>query len=104
MAISLEYPYITRQDGGPARLERHPRVRVAQVVMDHLAHGWSVEEMGRQHPHLSASELHAAMLYYHDHRDEIDAEIREEWDRARREHAEAPRVPFLPRPRVREGS
>jgi hypothetical protein len=52
-----------------------PRVRVAQIVMDYLAYGWSVDEMCRQHPHLTPAEAHAAMAYYFDHQDEIDREI-----------------------------
>ncbi len=76
------YPHIVTADRGPARLLRLPRVRVAQIVMDHLAHGWSVDEMCRQHPHLSPAEVHAAMLYYWDHRKEIDHDIHEDWQSA----------------------
>lgn len=69
------YPHIAKEDGEPARLERFPRVRVAMIVMDYLAYGWSPDEMCRQHPHLTLAEVHAAMGYYYDHRQEIDAEI-----------------------------
>ncbi len=79
METPAPYPHIAASDGGPARLTRQPRIRVAQIVMDHLAHGWSVEEMCRQHPNLRLAEAHAAMLYYWDHQDEIDREIRQEW-------------------------
>lgn len=99
MSVGVAYPHIVKPEGGPAHLESHPRVRVAQVVMDELAHGWSVEEMCRHHPGFTAAEFHAAMLYYHDHREEIDDEIRAEWEQARREQAEAPPVPFLLRVR-----
>ena len=40
---------IEKPEGNSARLCRLKRVRVAQIVMDHLAYGWSVEEMCRQH-------------------------------------------------------
>jgi hypothetical protein len=46
--------------------------------MDYLAYGWSADEMCRQHPYLKPAEAHAAMTYYFDHTDEIDAEIRAE--------------------------
>jgi len=78
MSVALAYPHIDKRDGEPARLQRVPRVRVAQIVLDHLAHGWSVEEMCRQHPYLTPAEAHAAMTYYFDHQAEIDAEIEEE--------------------------
>ncbi|MCI0641250.1 MAG: DUF433 domain-containing protein [Gemmataceae bacterium] len=43
--------------------------------MDYLAHGWSVEEICYQYPHLRPAEVFAAMGYYYDHKEEIDAEI-----------------------------
>ncbi|HZU38285.1 MAG TPA: hypothetical protein VFA18_20340 [Gemmataceae bacterium] len=48
MTTTLAYPHIEKPDGSPAHLQRVPRVRVAQIVMDSLAHGWSAEEMCRQ--------------------------------------------------------
>lgn len=67
---ALDYPHITRAAGDAARLDRLPRIRVAQI-----ANGWSAEEIVRQYPHLTAAEVHAALGYYYDHREEIDAEL-----------------------------
>jgi uncharacterized protein (DUF433 family) len=75
MATELAYPHIEKLNQEPARLQRVPRIRVAQIVMDYLAHGWSPDEMCRQHPYLTPAEAHAAMVYYFDHQDEIDREI-----------------------------
>ena len=47
--MHLSYPHIEKQSDQPARLLRIPRVRVAQIVMDYLAYGWSPDEMCRQH-------------------------------------------------------
>ena len=68
--------------GEPARLQRVPRVRIAQIATDYLAHGWSADEMCRQHPYLEHAEVHSAMAYYFDHLEEINAEIQAEWDEA----------------------
>jgi hypothetical protein len=73
--LDTTYPHIVKENGQPARLESHPRTRVAMIVMDYLAHGWSPDEIHRQHPHLTLAEVHAAMGYYYDHQEEIDAEI-----------------------------
>jgi hypothetical protein len=100
MATNLAYPHVEKPEGQPAHLQRFPRVRIAQIVMDYLAHGWSAEEMCRQHPYLSLAEAHAAMLYYWDHQEEIDQEIRAEWEQAERDRAEAPPSPFLARLRA----
>ena len=72
---ALVYPHISSTNGEAARLERLPRIRVAQIAADHLGNGWSAEEIIRQYPHLTAAEVHAAFAYYHDHREEIDAEL-----------------------------
>jgi uncharacterized protein (DUF433 family) len=78
MDVDLPYPHIDAVVGKSACLRRLPRIRVAQVAMDYLAHGWSAEEMCRQHPALKPAEVHAAMAYYFDHQVEIDRKIAEE--------------------------
>ena len=49
--------------------------KVVEVVLDKIAHGWSPEEMHRQHPHLSMAQIHAALSYYYEHQAEVDADI-----------------------------
>lgn len=78
MAPELTYPHIEKPDGQPARLQGTPRVRVAQIAMDYLFHGMSVDEMCRQYPYLTPAEAHAAMAYYFDHQEEIAHEIETE--------------------------
>ncbi len=50
-------------------------VKVVEVVLDHLAYGWSPEEMHYQHSQLSLAQIHAALGYYYDHRTDFDAQI-----------------------------
>jgi uncharacterized protein (DUF433 family) len=94
MATELNYPYVEKREGEPARLERIPRVRIAQIVMDYLEHGWSVDEMCRQHPYLRLSEAHSAMAYYFDHQEEIHREIAEEIDQVVSERIRSARSPI----------
>lgn len=82
MVTALHYPHIRAEIGQPASLERWPRVRVAQLVMDHLGRAWSSEEIARQYPLLSPAEIHSALAYYFDHQEEIDAEIQAETKQA----------------------
>lgn len=89
MALELSYPHVEKLGDQPARLERQPRIRIAQIVTDYLAYGWSPDEMCRQHPHLKPAEVHAAMAYYFDHQAEIDAEINEELEQVDRERLAA---------------
>lgn len=53
-------------------------VKVIEVVLDKLAHGSSAEEVHFQYPHLSLSQVYAALAYYHDHQQEYDAQIAEQ--------------------------
>jgi hypothetical protein len=78
MSTISSYPHIEKPPGMPARLESHPRTRVAMIVMDYLGRGLGPEDIVRHYPYLTLSEVHAAMTYYHDHRQEIDAEIQAE--------------------------
>jgi hypothetical protein len=87
MSTVCHYPHILEENDQSPRLERWPRVRVAQIVMDHLGYAWSAEDISRQYPHLSLSEIHSALAYYYDHQENIDREIQIESRRADASHA-----------------
>ena len=97
MRVELDYPHIEKLEGAHARLKGNPRIRVAQIAMDYLAHGWSPDEMCRQHDYLSLAESHAAMGYYFDHQEEIDNEIRSEVEQAGQSKSQSERSPFFVR-------
>ncbi|HLN29740.1 MAG TPA: DUF433 domain-containing protein [Gemmataceae bacterium] len=97
MTATMSYPHIEKPEGQAAHLQRLPRVRIAQIVMDHFAHGWSVEEMCRQHPYLRPGEVHAAMGYYFDHQNEMEEEIRAEWQQVQAQKDAAGRSPAFSR-------
>jgi uncharacterized protein (DUF433 family) len=88
MPLSATYPHIVKEEDQPARLEGHARTRVAMIVTDYVWRGWSAEEIALKYPYLSHAEVHAAMAYYFDHREEIDQELAAEdreveaWKRA----------------------
>jgi len=99
--LTLSYPHIEKTESQPARLKRLPRIRIAQIVMDYIAYGWSVEEICRQHLYLTLSEAHAAMGYYFDHQEEIDREISQEWQQFQENVTELPKSPFYIRMKAR---
>jgi uncharacterized protein (DUF433 family) len=98
--VESAYPHIEKRGTQPACLARVPRVRVAQIAADYLANGWSPDEMCRQHPYLLPAEAQAAMAYYFDHQQEIEAEIEGEWSQVRHFKTSAPRSPFFARMRA----
>jgi hypothetical protein len=101
MSVAVAYPHILKPEGQAAHLQRLPRIRVAMIVADYLAHGWSAEELCRQYPHLMPAEAHSAMAYYYDHQSEIDDEIRSELTEAERDRVAQPLSPTLLRLRAR---
>jgi len=88
--------HIWLDDRGVAWIDQ-TNVKVIEVVLDKLAHGSSPEEMHFQYPHLSLSQIYAALGYYHDHQKEMDAQI----DRGAREYqqlkAQAAETPLAKR-------
>ncbi len=63
--------------GGKARIAGH-RVRVLDIVAWHERRGLSPDEIVDLFPSITLADVHAALAYYFDRRDEIDAEMRKE--------------------------
>lgn len=49
--------------------------KVMEIVLDHVGHGWSADEIHAQHPHLSLGQVHAALAFYYDHEAEFAEQI-----------------------------
>src|SRR5687767_14869507 len=78
MATPLKMVQIVASDdilNGKPRLEGR-RITVQQIVEYHLYAGWSLEKLENT-LNLRPAEIHAALAYYYDHRDEIDQAIRD---------------------------
>ncbi len=91
MSLKTSYHYITKDPavcGGKACV-LGTRIRVLDVVAatEHLA--LSPDEICDQYPELTLAQVHSALAYYYDHRDEIrsDSEsARTEVERFQKEH------------------
>src|SRR5918996_493268 len=86
-----------RLDGGGVAWIDDTTTKVVEVALDHIAHGWSAEEIHFQHPHLSLGQIHAALAYYHDHKAEFDAEIRQSLEHVEQLRAKAGESPIRKR-------
>ncbi|ODT96811.1 MAG: hypothetical protein ABS79_07825 [Planctomycetes bacterium SCN 63-9] len=71
---SVAYAHITIDERGEPIISG-TRTRVRMLVLDRLAHGWDVDEIHRNHPHLTLGQIHSALAYYYDHQVEIDRDI-----------------------------
>jgi len=70
----LTTTHIRFDDRGVAWID-DTNTKVIEVALDMIAHGWSLEEIHFQHPHLSLAQIHAALGHYYDHQAEMDAQI-----------------------------
>src|SRR5436190_1827740 len=61
--------------GGKARVAG-TRIRVQDIVIWHERMNLSADEIASRHPQASLSAIYAALTYYHDHRAEIDEQMR----------------------------
>jgi len=56
-------------------------MKVVELVVEQQAYGWSPEELHFQHPYLSLGQIHSALAYYWDHREELDRDIQRRLER-----------------------
>jgi uncharacterized protein (DUF433 family) len=50
-------------------------MKVAELVAEVQAYGWSPEELHVQHPDLSLGQIPSVMAYYWDHKDTLNREL-----------------------------
>ena len=75
MATATEYPHVELEETTGMPYIRGTRFKVTQIVLDRLAYNWDADEIQRQHPQLTLAQIYAAMAYYHDHQEQLDALI-----------------------------
>lgn len=74
MTVATGYQHIVLNETGVPVIAG-TTIKIVELVLDHTAYGWSPEELHLQHPHLSLGQIHSALAYYWDHKQEIDQDI-----------------------------
>jgi uncharacterized protein (DUF433 family) len=95
-SITTPYEHIVVEDKGVA-VVADSRMKVAQLVSEEMAYGWSPEELHFQHPHLSMGQIHSALAYYWDHEEEINQQIEGDLQYANRTRRTAGETPLVAR-------
>jgi uncharacterized protein (DUF433 family) len=74
--IKTEHPYIVRKSGvcGGSPIIDGSRITV-RLIAQLVKTGSSAEEILASYPHLSLAQIHDAISYYFDHREEIEQDI-----------------------------
>jgi len=60
--------------GGKPRIAGH-RIRVQDIVAWYEFHGMTSDEIVAGYPQITLADVHAALAYYHAHRDEIQRQM-----------------------------
>lgn len=82
MTTATVYAHIVRTPGicgGRPRIDGH-RIRVQDIALAHEWQGLSPDEICAAFPGLTLGEVHSALAYFHDCRDEILTEIQADED------------------------
>jgi uncharacterized protein (DUF433 family) len=77
----MEPTLVNHIEVSPGRLGGKPciagtRIRVWDIYVLHERLGKSADEILADYPELSLADIHAALAYYFDHRQEIDAQMK----------------------------
>ena len=74
MSTAADYPHIVVDAAGAARID-HTRYKVIHLAAEHFHHGWTAEELLRQHPDLQPGQVYASLAYFYDHYDELVSQL-----------------------------
>jgi uncharacterized protein (DUF433 family) len=96
-SVETAYRHIVLDENG-APVIAGANTKIGELVAEMQAHGLSPEELCYQLPHLSLGQIHSALAYYWDHREEVGRDLehrRELGERLRRELGQPPLVERL---------
>src|SRR5512137_1091314 len=97
---TITYEHV-QLDAGGVPFIAGTTMKVVELVMARMAHGWSPEELHFQHPYLTLGQIHSALAYYWDHQEELDADIERRREFAEKASREAGPSPLADRLRAR---
>jgi uncharacterized protein (DUF433 family) len=74
----MEYPHIVRTPGTCAGLPRieGTRISVNMIVREAVRGRLSPEEVQMRHKHLTLAQIHAALAFYFDNKEEVDTSLK----------------------------
>ena len=87
-SASTAYEHLSFDERGePYFAQSH--FEAMHLIREHVAYGWSAEELALNHPQLSLGQVYSALAWYADHRPEIDAKLEAEVGRASQGHTQS---------------
>ncbi|MBA3441806.1 MAG: DUF433 domain-containing protein [Pyrinomonadaceae bacterium] len=80
MTQATAYEHVVINEAGVPTLEG-TTMKVIELVLETAAYGWSPDELQFQHPYLTLGQIHSALAYYWDHKEELDHDIEQRLER-----------------------
>ena len=80
MTQATAYEHIRLDESGAPVIEG-TTTKVVELVLETAAYGWSPDELQFQHPYLTLGQIHSALAYYWDHKEELDRDIERRLER-----------------------
>lgn len=87
MTRAPAYKHVVVDESGVPLIEG-TTMKVIEIVLKTHAYGWSPDELQFQHPYLTLGQIHSALAYYWEHKEELDRDIkrrREQVEQIRRD-------------------
>ena len=97
---STRYEHVVLDERGVPHIAG-TTMKVVELVTAQLSYGWSPEELHFQFPYLMLGQIHSALAYYWDHRDELDRDIARRLAAVERLRDQLPPAPLSDRLRAR---
>jgi uncharacterized protein (DUF433 family) len=97
----MSYPHLTVNTRGVLCIDG-TRHRVIDIVADHVAHGYSAAQIVEQYPDLTLAQVHAALTYYYDHEDALNAALMASYTQAEQQRHQHQPHPKLVTARMRQ--
>lgn len=85
MSQVTAYEHVVIDESGVPLIEG-TTMKVVELVLETHAYGWSPDELLFQHPYLTLGEIHSALAYYWDHKEELDRDIERRLERVEQIH------------------
>mgnify|MGYP001350177761 CR=1 FL=1 len=82
----IQSKYVVRDEGicgGQPRIAGS-RLKIQNIALEYGSLGWTPQQICESHPGITLAQVHAALSYYYDHREEIDLVIQEDSEFAER--------------------
>lgn len=100
MTQATAYEHIAIDEAGVPILEG-TTMKVIELVLETIAYGWSPDELQFQHPYLTLGQIHSALAYYWDHKDELDRDIENRLERVEQMRRQLKPSPLVARLRAK---